>query len=75
MRRTKEQVFADLRLTFSQRRIAGMYVYEIGRRENLDEAEILAQTVQTGRKQFLQSLFERRFPETSRLIKDVAWRP
>jgi len=75
MNRTKEQIFADLRLTFSQRRIAGMYIYEIGCRENIGEAEILAQTDQTERKQFLQSLFARRFPETSRLIENGEWRP
>ena len=73
MHRTKEQVFSDLRLTFSQRRIAGMYIYEINRRENINETEILASADLSNRKDFLQSLFARRFPETNQLIESGLW--
>ena len=67
------QLGRKLRLTFSQARISKTYIYEITRREKVSAAEILAATDQTNRKVFLQSLFDRRYPETSQLIKNGEW--
>lgn len=71
--KTIDELCRKLRLTFSQSRIGKTYLYEICRRENISPAEILARVDQTDRKVFMQSLFERRFPETSRLIKNGEW--
>ncbi|MDR1114203.1 MAG: hypothetical protein LBL50_03840 [Candidatus Margulisbacteria bacterium] len=70
-----KKISAELRLTYSQRRISRTYIYEITRRENISAAEVLARTTQVNRKVFLQSLFEQRFPEASLLIKNGEWQP
>jgi hypothetical protein len=70
-----KKISAELRLTYAQRRISRTYIYEITRRENISVPEVLARTVQTNRKVFLQSLFEQRFPEASTLIKAGEWQP
>jgi len=72
--KTLAQLSKKLRLTFSQNRISKTYIYEISRREKISTEEILADTDRTDRKAFVQSLFERRFPETSRLIRNGEWR-
>jgi len=72
--KTLTQLCQKLRLTFSQNRISKTYLYEISRREKLSAEEILADAAQTDRRAFVQSLFERRFPETSQLIKNGEWR-
>jgi hypothetical protein len=69
------KISAELRLTYSQRRISRTYIYEITRRENIAVEEILHRTNQANRKVFLQSLFAQRFPETSLLIKNGEWQP
>ncbi|GBR73010.1 hypothetical protein NO1_0464 [Candidatus Termititenax aidoneus] len=69
------KISAELRLTYSQRRISWTYIYEITRRENISVNEVLTSADQTNRKNFLQSLFKRRFPEASALIKAGEWQP
>jgi hypothetical protein len=70
-----EKISAELRLTYSQRRISRTYLYEITRRENITVDEVLRRTDRVNRKVFLQSLFAQRFPEASLLIKNGEWRP
>jgi len=71
--KTIAQLSRKLRLTFSQNRLSKTYIYEIGRREKIRTEEILARTNQTDRQAFMQSLFDQRFPEASRLIKNGDW--
>ena len=73
--KTITQLVQKLRLTFSQNKLSKTYIYEISRREKISVAEILAGTVQTDRKAFMQSLFEQRFPETSQLMRNGEWQP
>jgi hypothetical protein len=70
-----EEISAKLRLTYSQRRISRTYLYEITRRENISAAAALAGTEQTNRQVFMRSLFARRFPEASLLMKNGEWQP
>jgi len=71
--KTITQLSQKLRLTVSQNRISKTYIYEISRREKIGATEILARTDKTDRKVFIQSLFEQRYPETSRLINNGEW--